>query len=69
MCWKRILAIHPVSILMVDDKKNGSGLKIPRFFQQKQTKQQEFVESAPPEKARSLRDLPEGGFIKKETEH
>jgi magnesium chelatase subunit I len=54
---------------MVDDKKNGSGLKIPRFFQQKQTKQQEFVESAPPEKARSLRDLPEGGFIKKETEH
>lgn len=54
---------------MIDNKENEPGFHLPRFFQQKQTKQQQFVESAPPEKARSLRDLPEGDFIKKETEH
>jgi magnesium chelatase subunit I len=41
---------------------------LPRFFQQKQSAPQQFTESAPPEKARSLRDLPENGLIKKETE-
>jgi len=51
-----------------DNKKNGSGFSLPRFFQQKQAEPQQFAESAPPEKARSLRDLPENGLIKKEKE-
>lgn len=51
-----------------NNKKNGSSLSLPRFFQQKQAVPQQFAESAPPEKARSLRDLPENGLIKKETE-
>jgi magnesium chelatase subunit I len=51
-----------------NNKKNESGFNLPRFFQQKQSAPQQFTESAPPEKARSLRDLPENGLIKKETE-
>lgn len=54
---------------MLNDKKSESGFKMPKFVKQNQAKQQQFVESAPPEKARSLRDLPEGDFIKKEEEH
>ncbi|MDD2555098.1 MAG: magnesium chelatase [Syntrophaceticus sp.] len=54
---------------MLDDKKNGSGFKLPKFVKRNQTKHQQFVDIAPPEKARSLRDLPEGDFIKKEKEH
>lgn len=54
---------------MLNDKKGESGFKMPKFVKQNQAKQQQFVESAPPEKARSLRDLPEGDFIKKEEEH
>ena len=51
-----------------NNKKNESGFTLPRLFQQKQSAPQQFTESAPPEKARSLRDLPENGLIKKETE-
>ncbi|MGB4504123.1 MAG: magnesium chelatase [Syntrophaceticus sp.] len=54
--------------MIENNKTNGSGLSLPKFFQQKQKEPQQFIESAPPEKARSLRDLPENGLIKKETE-
>lgn len=49
-----------------DNKKSEPGLSLPRFFQQKQPASQQFTEEAPPEKARSLRDLPENGLLKKE---
>lgn len=48
-------------------KKNESGLNLSRFFQQKQP-QPKLVDDAPPQRARSLRDLEENELIKNERE-
>jgi magnesium chelatase subunit I len=52
-----------------EKKKEGPAFNLPRLFQQKQGAPQQFTENTPPERAQSLRDLPESALIKKETKN
>lgn len=51
-----------------NNRKNGHGRQLSHFFQNKQANNRQMFEESPPEKARLLRDLPENGLIKKESD-